>query len=475
MRLNRMTLAVNFLLAGLFGMLVVSCGKGSLNDMIIISQAPVNAPPSDLIAGKSWRYVAGARIIAVDPEKPSSVQVLTPEFYAACAPVVSFDGRLMYFSAKQQSGDPWQIWEMDLASRKSRKVTSVSDCIDPVCLPAGQLVFSKLTKNDTVKTTYALYACKTDGSQLRQITFSPQADLASSVLKDGRLLTITHRLFPENEGQVMNALRPDGTKADIFYKGEAGSKLAGRAQETPDGRIVFIEAVPGENSPGNVISISYNRPLHSRRNLTAGLGGDFNAVFPLKSGRLMVSCRKPGLDHFALFEFDPSAKTLGKVLFDQSGYNVLEALMAEERDIPKKLPSEVDFGVKTGLLLCQDINVLSDLASLTGASFPKASKVEILGIDSSMGIVRVEKDGSFYLKIMANTPFRLRTLDNNNKVLNGPCEWIWLRPNERRGCVGCHEDQELVPENKVPLAVKSLPVAVPVHVSGINEKEVELE
>jgi len=89
--------------------------------------------------------------------------------------------------------------------------------------------------------------------------------------------------------------------------------------------------------------------------------------------------------------------------------------------------------------------------------------------------VKVEKDGSFYLKVAADMPFTLKTFDAAGKVINGPGNWIWLRPNERRGCVGCHEDHEMVPANILPLAVKSQPVSVPVHVSVLKEKEVELE
>ena len=98
-----------------------------------------------------------------------------------------------------------------------------------------------------------------------------------------------------------------------------------------------------------------------------------------------------------------------------------------------------------------------------------------MGIDSTYGIVPIEKDGSVYLKILADTPFRIRTLDKEGRILNGPCSWLWLRPNERRGCVGCHEDPELVPVNRVVDAVRKQPVIVPVHVSEVREKIVELE
>jgi hypothetical protein len=41
--------------------------------------------------------------------------------------------------------------------------------------------------------------------------------------------------------------------------------------------------------------------------------------------------------------------------------------------------------------------------------------------------------------------------------------------------VGCHEDHEIAPENRIPLAVKSQPVALPVHIVKLKEKSVELE
>ena len=89
--------------------------------------------------------------------------------------------------------------------------------------------------------------------------------------------------------------------------------------------------------------------------------------------------------------------------------------------------------------------------------------IEVLGLDESMGIVPVEEDGSFYLKVIADTPFRLQALDDMGQVVNGPSGWLWLRPFERRGCVGCHEDPELAPKNFVPLSVKKQPVSIPLE------------
>ena len=164
-----------------------------------------------------------------------------------------------------------------------------------------------------------------------------------------------------------------------------------------------------------------------------------------------------------------------RTIYRNSESDVLEVIEAGQHEIPKNLPSEVDMGVKTGLIMCQDINMTDIQSSGIKASLPMASRIEIMGIDSTLGIVDVAADGSFYLKVIADKPFRIQTIDKNGKVLMGPGAWIWLRPNERRGCVGCHQDPEMVPGNKVPLAVQKEPVNIPMHINKIVEKKVSLE
>jgi hypothetical protein len=289
---------------------------------------------------------------------------------------------------------------------------------------------------------------------------------------DGRLLCITQQLFPVSGDPMFMVIRPDGTKADLFYRGIDGSALLGRGHEASDGNIYFIET--DSSKQGNVVSISYNRPLSSREYLSDGMSGDFNAVFPQLSGKLLVSYRKSVEVPFTLYEFDAKTKELGKPVYGNENRNIVDVVQITIHNRPKKLPSEVDVGVKTGLLLCQDIN-FTDLGSTRySEAFKKANRIEILGIDSTMGIVKVAEDGSFYLKVIADRPFQIRTLDENGKTVNTGA-WIWLRPNERRGCIGCHENRELAPENNVSLAIKADPVSIPVQASEIVEKEVELE
>jgi hypothetical protein len=474
--IKRSLILNKIILVGLACTISISCSRNASDDnTLILTETPGNIQLTDHSSGVSWRNLPGARISSIDVQRPGSHKTLTGDFYSACFPEISYDWKFMLFAGQQKENDPWQIWEMNLNNLKYRQVTlGREDSTDPAYLPGGLIVFSKLTLNDTVKSAHCLYTCNTDGSGLKQITFSPDDNLATTVLRDGRLLTIKQQLLPVQGDPMLIVMRPDGTKADLFYVGPWNSILASSAHETSDGRIVFAES-DNNRTAGRLVSVSYNRPLHTKTDLTSGIPGDFHNVLPLRSDKYLVCYRKSDSDRFALYEFDPEKKSLGQAVYNEPDYHILDIVQVKAYERPKKLPSEVDLQVKTGLLLCQDINFKDPFLPDNSSTVRKALKIEVLGVDTTYGVVEVEEDGSFQLKVMADTPFRIRTLDKDGNVVSGPCSWLWLRPNERRGCIGCHENPELVPDNMVSLAIKKSPVIIPVHITDVKEKIVELE
>jgi hypothetical protein len=475
--IKRTLILSEIILVGLACTISVSCSKNtSVDNKLILTEVPGNIHLPDYSSGASWRNLSGARIISIDIERPGSQKTLTKDFYSACSPEISYDGKFLLFAGQHKENDPWQIWEMNLKTRKYTQVTSgTEECIDPAYLPGERIVFSKLTVNDTVKSAHCLFTCNADGSGSRQITFSPDDNLATAVLKDGRLLTVKHQLLPVQGGPMLTVMRPDGTKSEKFYAGTGNSIYPNRAHETDDGRIIFAESDSESRTGFRLVSISYNRPLHTGTDVASSIPGDFYDVLPLSSDKYLVSYRKSGSDRFALYEFNPEMGSLGQAVFNDPDYHVLDIVRVKPYERPKKLPSEVDMQVKTGLLLCQDVNFKDPFLTDNSIAMRKALKIEVLGVDTTYGVVDVEKDGSFQLKVMADKPFRIRTLDKDGNVVGGPCSWLWLRPNERRGCIGCHENPELAPENIVSLAVKKPPVIIPVHITDVKEKLVELE
>ena len=302
--MNKIRATTNLLIIlafGSSGIFLSSCKGKKMDGMIIFTQVNGIMHDTNNVTGDSWQYIPQARIVALDPDKPEGLKVLTEGYFSARSPELSYDGTHLLFTARKKQNDAWQIWEMNFENSKIRHITSSTDnCIDPAYLPGGRLVFSRLTTNDTVKTVHSLYTCDLDGSDIKQITFNPNTYFASTVLKDGRVLTISRQIYPDQRDVMLMILRPDGTKEQLFYQGLKGSELHSRSWETKNGKIVFIESDNSDQQGGNVISINYNRPLHSRVNLSSGIKGDFCTISPLQSGKLLVSYRSSDSDpmHF---------------------------------------------------------------------------------------------------------------------------------------------------------------------------------
>jgi len=462
--------SAGYILAVVFaGLFLNSCNNHSFDGMVIFTQVP--ADNSDFneknIAGK----YEGAQIVAINPDKPSkSETVLTDDFYSACSPEISYDAKHLLFTAQKNKDDSWQIWEMNLEKGTSKKITDFDEsCYGPVYLPKNRLAFSKQMPDVGTGSVHALHTMNLDGTNFSQITFQPHFDYISTVLKDGRLLMLTKQLFPESGEMMYMAMRPNGTKAELFYKGEKNSSLNNQSYETKDGHVYFIERENGNANIGDLISIHQNRPLFTKVNLTSEITGSFYSVLPMQPGKMLVSYRTSDTDAIGLYRFSAIDKSLGEPIYNPHEYHIIEPVFVEAFTRPRDLPDDVNPEKSNGLLLCQNINVLAHQPGADFSSIKKATKIELLGIDKSLGAVSVEEDGSVYLKVIADTPVRIQTLDDNGNIINGPSAWMWIRPFERRGCVGCHEDPELAPSNAVPFAVKKNPVLIPIE-SSTNKR-----
>ena len=386
----------------------------------------------------------------------SEPTILSESFYSARSPEISYDGLKMLFAAQKEKGDTWQIWQMDLGSSSTRQITSRSfNCTDPAYLPDDGIVFSSQSQDiGQLSGVIALFTIDIAGSNEIQITFHPSVDQNPTVLSDGRILTNTHQIYPKKDRAMQLVLRPDGTKAEMFYEPTSGAKLTARGWETDDGRFVYIEK-PIEGS-SRVITISQNRPLHSGTDISADYNGNFHSVFPVHNKQYLVSYQQDSKQNFSLYYMKTQGKSQLELIYANNDYHLIEPVIVKIRPKPKNLPSRIVEGSAMGVILCMDAN----LSQNPGSANSKASTVEVYGVKTSLGRVPVAKDGSFYIKVPSNTPLQFQTFDNSGQVISGPSDWIWVRPNERRGCVGCHADRELSPENRVPLAVGEKPLSL---------------
>ena len=427
--------------SGIIALLAVSCTSNSFEGKIVAVEL------ADLSSHE------GAKLIAIDPDKPGKTgRVLSKDFASASAPSLSHEGRYLYFQGKKNGGGPWQIWVLDLQKNSVKRVTDLpEDCFHPASLPDGTVIFSRTHPNNGGQEN-SLYRCKMNGSELTRITFNPGSVLHPGVLNEGRVLYLSQQQHAESGKPKIMIMRPDGTKSELYHTGYMGQQPLTGGVESEDGFIYFIE------EGGSLARVNHNRPLHTHENLSNDLTGGFAAVYPYQNSGLLVSYRPEESANFGLYEFDAETQETPVLLYEGEKDVTDPVWIRALAERPKILPSAVNMEKSTGLLMSQNINhsMLAVHSDLKGDSM--ANRIRVVGLDGVIGELEVEEDGSFYLVLDADIPVRIETLNKQGETVRGPSDWIYLRPNERRGCVGCHADNELAPDNTQPMAVKGAPV-----------------
>ncbi len=79
---------------------------------------------------------------------------------------------------------------------------------------------------------------------------------------------------------------------------------------------------------------------------------------------------------------------------------------------------------------------------------------------TELGTVPLAPDGSFAVEVPADTPIALQAVDAEGRSELNEMSWIYVRPGEQRGCVGCHHDRQATPllQGGQPLALRTRPL-----------------
>ncbi len=78
-----------------------------------------------------------------------------------------------------------------------------------------------------------------------------------------------------------------------------------------------------------------------------------------------------------------------------------------------------------------------------------------------LGTAPLAADGSFALEVPADRLIQCQTLDADRQVVGNQIQWIYVRPGENRGCVGCHNTPDAAPIPKArPRAMLTAPIKI---------------
>lgn len=430
---------------------------------------------TQLAPGVKTATYEGARIVRLRAD--GSLEVLTADFHSAADPEVSFDGTRILFSAKRQAADRWQIFEMGADGSGARQITNEpGDCRKPIYQslfyniafdrPWHQVTFVEYDPRGIPN----IYSSKLDGTLLRRLTYVPGGAMDPYLAPDGRILFAAWQRGRLENGAAdrlgLFGINLDGTDYAV-YSAEEGGPRKRMPAVTATRLAVFVEPRnPGWDGEGTLAAVTLRRNLHSYRKLTFPAQGWFHSPSPLPKGGILVARRAGGTVTHGIWRFDPENKALTLVYDDPVRHDVQPKLLAARAE-PDGRSSVVDDNEPTGRLYCLNVYV-SDLAKREWTPPGTVKRVRLIeGIPPEMrtrflGETNVEEDGSFYVQLPANTPFKVQTLDADGLALR-TSDWIWVKNKEARGCIGCHEDGELTPENRLAAALTrpSVPLTLP--------------
>ncbi len=464
--------------------------RTGLDAPVIVTQVPLRPQAQGLEAGQLVRtldWFDGARLIVVSPE--GRHRILIDGFASACDPNVSFDGDRVLFSGRKDPGDRWRIWEIGVDGQGLRPVSPENlDARSPIHVstlftldspkPWFTTVFvGREIANDGSATPWNLYNVRLEGGEVRRMTFNHANNLDPFQTADGRLLYAAERGLHEPGDALRRmslfAVHMEGADNE-FYGGGLGGRIQQMPCATERGLVVFIESSePAADGSGQLACVEHRRPHVTYRPLTADTGHRFLHPAPLHGNHLLVA-RRPsdGAGTWGVFRFDADSGRCDPI-FDDPQFHDVQAAVLAPRAQPDGHSTVVTVADTSGAFYGLNCYT-ADPARTAGTKAGEIKRIRFLegvappqpGTPSSglvtrrvVGEAPVESDGSFNVVVPADTPLLLQTLDERGLAL-GTCGWVWVKPKESRGCIGCHEDPELVPENDYVQALRRLPNAL---------------
>jgi len=194
-------------------------------------------------------------------------------------------------------------------------------------------------------------------------------------------------------------------------------------------------------------------------------------ISAMPDGRVL--CTASG--HGSLGALDPATGDITR-LYSADTYDLHSVVYLGPRPAPPVIASQLRSSAasradKTGLLLCQSVfytkQTDADMRRVRAIRVYEGRPLAIrsarhpydhIGVESvELGTAPLAPDGSFYLEVPADRALALQAVDAEGRPVISEMSWIYVRPGERRTCIGCHSHRPSTPS----LAADALAVRFP--------------
>ncbi len=466
---------------------------------------------------RNW---APGNLYKLSPIAPDGVVTPITNFTGASVsdPAVSFDGKRILFSMRPPGGTWRNIYEIHADGTGLRQVTSGGGHdFDPLYLPDDRILFTSSRDNEMDEYNHSpaehLYVCDADGGNLERISFNQSDDFDPELMPDGRIVYTRWEHFGQQNRFPLFFTHPDGSGTFHLY-GPHGRNFF-HATPTPDGRLIAIESTMIEGDAGPIVMLKTESgpadPLSGPQSdhwdvVTAQVNNDgepwpygaFRYPRAIGGGRFVASYSLPAATEndvdYGLYTFrltqtgagtavDPARFQLQNLtfLYNDPAAQEYDAQLLAPRPRPPVIPSTLNRSVDYGVFLAQDVfnRGLNDGQERPVRGVDAVDSIAVIAARPTrpgemndfsanefekralIGMAPVDPDGSFRIRVPANTPISFATLDAQGRGFVVKRTHLYVRPGEEFDrCVGCHEDRAAggpVPTNPNPMAASHAP------------------
>jgi len=404
---------------------------------LLFSRTPLYSPGAWIQGAE--RFPQGGSIIV---KNGNESHPLVSDFAAAVDPNLNFESTSVLFSGKEKPGDPWQVYEVALSGGEPHRVTSCEeDCIRPMYLPDGRIVYARKTAG-----RFVLEAAALDGSgKPLRLSYAPGNFVPTYVLHDGRVLFESS--FPlGSAGQPeIYTVYPDGSGVEAYRCDHGHARSNGTQVATGD--IVFAS--------GHGLG-RFTSPLGHEVTLNAPEGDYAGGIAETETGALILSFRPAQTggknatkQPYALKLWTPGTHTLTTVA-QEPGESLVEPALIAPRPVANRFPTALHDWTTTNLLALNSYISRDGKTPRGTVAAVRVSTLDASGKVKVLGTAPVEKDGSFFVQAPGDSPLKFELLGAQGNVVRKENAWMWARSGEQRICVGCHAGPERAPDNAVP-------------------------
>jgi hypothetical protein len=427
-------------------------------------------------------------------------------------PDVRFDGVKILVSIRRNRSDDYHIYEMDAAGGEPRQITTgagVSD-IDPIYLPDGRILFTSTREPKYCMCNRHimgnLYTMDADGTNVQQIGHSTLHEGHAALLPDGRIIYDRWEYVDRNFGNAQGlwTCNPDGANHILYYGNMTASPGGGKLEARP---------IPGTENVICTLAACHDRPWGALAILDRNLGTEgrtpvvrtwpaaaidlvgrddnydvcrdinpkYEDPYPLTDQCFLCSRMTGNGEQMGIFLLDLSGNEL---LLHVEGPGCFDPMPLSTRPMPPVIPSRIDLSKNEGYFYIADVYQGTGMEKI-----PRGTVKQIRVVASPekrfwtmpcyqspvgaqapgmawkdfnnkriLGTAPVEADGSVSFAVPSDTFVYFQLLDEQGKMIQSMRSGTIVRPGERTGCIGCHEDRDHgVPASVGATAVRRAP------------------